>query len=706
MSKLFAALLLSLKKLSFFYLVSIAVVLIILGNLAWLLPTLNVLEKNALTLHRTIALDALNQISSFLDTQEETIQNAVDIINRQVTSPDEVISRLLKENQAFESLTIIGVDNKEVFKSDRYQAITINDLKDRSNDPLIQQIDQNKIYRGQVTIAGSGTQQFDTNPTVRTASEAVITIALPIDPSTGYKALVADVNMKFFSNVVRGITVGKVGVAYLVDQNGFVIAHPDSSIVLKRTNYKARSIIQSALNGKEASTVQSENQYRSENNVEMFAVALPVKSTSWAVVVEEPRKDALAALNQIFEVALISFTLEAILVTLLIWNYFNLVTTSNVTAAERNKLLVVLSSMSDAVIAVDLNSNIVIFNRAAKHLTGFDETEVLGKPINNLMKILDQGRELSVQEYTRYRSDGYEGITFDKRNLVLIARNNKQSQINLITSQISEGRSTNLGSILTLHDVTAEVQLEKMKLDFVSIAAHELRTPLTVIQGYLQVFFDEGKGKFSPEQMMFLDRINISTRKLSELIENLLNVSQIERHALTFKPESMDWVHNIESVITDFQNNALQKRIALNFIRPLSEVPKIYTDKLRINEALSNLIGNALNYTPTGGVVKVWIDVTDTDVITHIQDTGPGIPPEALPHLFTKFFRVQGALERGSKGTGLGLYISKAIIEMHHGRIWANSEVGRGSTFSFALPIHSVLPASQTLISQTAQIPV
>ncbi|MBI4040073.1 PAS domain-containing sensor histidine kinase [Candidatus Daviesbacteria bacterium] len=256
-----------------------------------------------------------------------------------------------------------------------------------------------------------------------------------------------------------------------------------------------------------------------------------------------------------------------------------------------------------------------------------------------------------------------------------------------MAAMIKEGAKSNLGSIITIHDVSEEHELETMKMDFVSMAAHELRTPLTSIKGYLSVFINENKDKFDNDQMMFLNRINISAEQLTGLIENLLNVSRIERGVVTLNPEQVNWAENLQAVVNEFKNRAEEKRIDLSFTPATVPLPTIKVDKIRINEVLGNLLSNAIAYTQPGGKVIVWAESDGKNIATHIKDTGEGIPKEAIPHLFTKFFRVSGVLEQGSKGTGLGLYISKSIIEMHHGKIWVESELGKGSTFSFSLPI-------------------
>lgn len=353
---------------------------------------------------------------------------------------------------------------------------------------------------------------------------------------------------------------------------------------------------------------------------------------------------------------------------------------------ERNKLAVTLASIVDGVIAVDLNRNIIIFNKAVEKLTGYKISEVLGKPIDQIIKIFDNVTELSPNTYSPISSASFEGIVYNKEGVKLIGLNGKEAFVNLVVGQIKEGKEANLGCILTLYDVSKEKQLEEMKLDFVSMAAHELRTPLTSIKGYMYIFLRDYRDSLNSQQITLLSRINISTQRLVSLVENLLNVTRIERGTLTISLSEIDWIDNTEEAISEIIDQAKDKKIELNFLKPKESPLDVTVDKSRINEVLLNLLANAISYTNSGGKVTVWIERKGNEIITHIQDNGQGIPKEALPYLFTKFFRVSGNLEQGSKGTGLGLFIAKSIVEMHKGKIWVNSQLGKGSTFSFSLP--------------------
>lgn len=356
--------------------------------------------------------------------------------------------------------------------------------------------------------------------------------------------------------------------------------------------------------------------------------------------------------------------------------------------AERNKLTTTIESIADGVLTLDFEGVVIMINPAALKMLGLSEKDIVGKDIDTVLTITEGDRMLRFKDFITKQKVTQDTVVAQKDNLRLDTNLGKQVYVNLTSSAIKEGSEAGLGAIITLNDVSKEKELEEMKIDFVSMAAHELRTPLTAIRGYLSVLQEEMVANLSKEQKSFLDKAFISSTQLAALVENLLSVSRIERGAMKLEADPQGWKHILQEIVTNYTPLSKEKEIKL-YINCPEDLPKVSVDKFRISEVLSNLIGNALNYTDAGGTVELSaeFDKDKNIVVTHIKDTGQGIPESALPHLFTKFFRVSGVLEQGSKGTGLGLYISKAIIDMHGGRIWVKSRLSKGSTFSFSIPV-------------------
>lgn len=350
----------------------------------------------------------------------------------------------------------------------------------------------------------------------------------------------------------------------------------------------------------------------------------------------------------------------------------------DIAISEKSKLEEVLSSIIDGIIALDFNKNILLSNQSATEITGYTQTELQGQAIDQLIHLFDEKEEILSKNYCR--------INFNK-SAKLVGKNGKQTKVNLIASSVGQSLHSNLGCILIMHDLSKEEELERMKLDFVSLASHELKTPLTSITGYLSVFLDENKGKIPKEEMDLIEKSLISSKQLYILVQNLLDVNKIESNQISVSIEQIDYKPIITKAVEDLRGQATQKNILLTLNLPQVSLPKVLADPVRIDEVITNLVANAINYTNPNGKVEVDVTVSPNEVATQVSDTGVGIPKEAIPHLFSKFFRVSNLTQKMSKGTGLGLYIAKSIVEKHHGKIWVESEFGKGSKFFFTLPI-------------------
>lgn len=349
----------------------------------------------------------------------------------------------------------------------------------------------------------------------------------------------------------------------------------------------------------------------------------------------------------------------------------------NAALFEKSKLDEVLSSIVDGIVALDFNKNIILVNKAAEEITGYKLEEIVHRPIGQIVHVFSDTEEVLPKTYCQSNFN---------QSARLVGKNGKETKINLLTAQL-EGTQTNISCILILHDLSREEELEEMRLDFVSMASHELRTPLTSIIGYLSVFINENKDKFQKEELALLEKSLTSAQQLLTLIQNLLSVNKIEREQMSVAPQPLDYLPLVTKVVEDLKTQAIQKNIILTLHPAKEELPKVLADPLRIPEVITNLMANAINYTPSGGEVDVFLQVSPNEVTTTVADTGVGIPKEVLSKLFSKFYRGSHQVKQTTKGTGLGLYISKSIIEKLGGKIWVESEEGKGSKFSFTLPL-------------------
>lgn len=370
----------------------------------------------------------------------------------------------------------------------------------------------------------------------------------------------------------------------------------------------------------------------------------------------------------------------------------------NVYTYTQSNYHTVLDSLYDAVIAVDRFGKITVANSAIAKMIGYSPNELLNQSPEHFFQIQDRNNQ-SIP-FTEIYKNASAQINFDENMpfLYLLGRHDQKTRTQIYCCSTPSTDTSGIKYILLFRDVGKQSDYSAIQLDFVSMASHELRTPLTSIIGYLSVFMDENKKMFNKDQMEFLDRIMISAKQLASLIENLLNVSKVERNAFSISTQSIDWSAFLTKAVEDNRINAANKNISLALNLPPS-TPKVNADPIRILEVVNNLISNAINYTKEGGHIEVGATVQNNEVVTYVRDNGMGIPKHAQAHLFTKFFRVKGALDQSSnsKGTGLGLYLTKSIVDLHHGRIWVESEPGKGSTFYFTLHASELLKPTLNL---------
>jgi signal transduction histidine kinase len=265
------------------------------------------------------------------------------------------------------------------------------------------------------------------------------------------------------------------------------------------------------------------------------------------------------------------------------------------------------------------------------------------------------------------------------------------------------------GVVGVFRDITAEKQEEAQHSEFVSTASHEMRTPIAAIEGYISLALNPKVAQVDPHAKSYLEKAHAATQHLGELFQDLLTSSKADDGRIASYPTAVE-VGEIVAQATEASRFVAQKKgLQLNFqLSTSKEVsggkvvrPLFYSlvDPNRLREILQNLIDNAIKYTPEG-TITVALTGDNNVVQMQVIDTGAGIPQEDIPHLFQKFYRVDSSMTRTIGGTGLGLYISRKLVEMYNGRIWVESQLGKGSTFFINLPR---LTAEQALEMQKTQ---
>ncbi|MFN8457565.1 MAG: ATP-binding protein [Anaerolineae bacterium] len=351
---------------------------------------------------------------------------------------------------------------------------------------------------------------------------------------------------------------------------------------------------------------------------------------------------------------------------------------------EASRLTAILSSIADGVIVQDMAGRIVTLNPAAerilKALEGDDFTLEPGH-------ITGEVHPATFGDLGAILLNQLTGLNFHETRRFEV----NQQAFSALSAPVLTPDQDQQGSVVVLRDITREVESEKLKDDFITSMSHELRTPLTAIKGYNHLLRLTGAGKFDERQRGFIETIERNIGELEQLIQQMLDLSQIYAGNLGIDQERVNFSELIESEADKWSPMLEDKELSLTIHAPQQQL-WIEGDRNRLGWVLDNLLRNAHDYTLPGGSVELWVKVERGFIHTDVKDTGVGIAPKDQRFLFTRFFRAihaDGTFE--VSGAGLGLYISKAIVEAHQGQIWmARSELNHGSTFSFTLPLLKV----------------
>jgi two-component system phosphate regulon sensor histidine kinase PhoR len=333
--------------------------------------------------------------------------------------------------------------------------------------------------------------------------------------------------------------------------------------------------------------------------------------------------------------------------------------------AEHRKLEAVLANTEDAVILVEESDadRVSLVNRSARRAFDMDG-HVVGHP---LAEVVDD--EVLVDVFRRARAGGQSA----RAEVSLPDERTLNAQVTPIPG---------VGRVAVMQDITHLKELDRMKSEFVTNVSHDLRSPLTSVKGFADLL--PMAGPLNEQQEDFLARIQRGIDNVTQMITDLLDLGRIEAE-VNLEMEPCDLGGIVEQAMNGHLNHAALKKQSLN-PQVAPDLPPVWGNPLRLGQVVSNLVGNAVKYTPEGGQITVSVTQEDGHVAVAVADDGIGIPAADLPHIFDKFYRVKNAQTDGIVGTGLGLSLVRSIVEKHQGRIWVRSQAGQGSTFTFVLP--------------------
>lgn len=347
----------------------------------------------------------------------------------------------------------------------------------------------------------------------------------------------------------------------------------------------------------------------------------------------------------------------------------------------------IVTNLEDAVVAYDSNFKILLLNGAAERIFGLKKEEVLGKIMG---PELAQDPTLKILVQTLFPSLAPTVVGRSEPNqfpqIVDISFTEPQRELRVSTDRVLDKKGVLLGFVKVIEDRTRERQLIKSKSEFVSVAAHQLRTPLTAITWTLEGL--SKNPKLDEADRALAENGLVVVTGLLKTVNDLLNTAEMEEGRFGFKYEVTDLVGFIEKILTNAQVVAKRHGLQIYFDKgDLTEL-KLMIDPTKLGAAFSNLLDNAMKYNSKNGSVTIGLKVLKDKPYAQVsvQDTGMGVAPADADRIFQKFFRAQNARRIKADGSGLGLYITKNIIEQHGGSIWLESTLGRGTTFYFTLP--------------------
>lgn len=356
---------------------------------------------------------------------------------------------------------------------------------------------------------------------------------------------------------------------------------------------------------------------------------------------------------------------------------------------ESEQLNLILSLMAEGLIVVHGGGAIALMNQTAGVLSRTAPEDGVGELFSSIFPfVFDEG----AGEEPRFPvKDALEKETIVRIRLTddwFVKRpdGTRFPVAMTVTPFISEEQPY---AIVLLHDVTQEKEVDRAKTEFVSLASHQLKTPLSAINWFSEMLLSGDAGRIKKKQREYVEEVAKGAERMTKLVNELLNVSRLELGTFIVEPEEVDLRTIVQDVLRELAPRIKQKGHTIQESYP-GELPQIAVDTTLTRIVFQNLLSNAVKYTPDGGTVRVSIQVSQPDMVITVEDNGLGIPTSQQEKIFTKFYRADNAIESEQEGTGLGLYILKAIMEETNGTIGFTSREGQGTTFRVTIPLEGM----------------
>lgn len=350
---------------------------------------------------------------------------------------------------------------------------------------------------------------------------------------------------------------------------------------------------------------------------------------------------------------------------------------------EKARIDAAVQNLTDGLASFDENGKALSVNPKMTALTGLPTEAFYLEEFAKLLKGVDVYAKIKLA-FLKRQSVHIEEVTLIGRFVY-----------ELFFTPVIDPQDRIIGSLILLHDITHLKEIDRMKTEFVSVASHQLRTPLTAIKLFVEMLLDGGVGDLKIEQRQYVENVQHSTERMIRLVNDLLNVSRLETGRLKIEPKPVQFINFIKDIIDEAIMSVAMREEKTSFEeykgrvifeKPEVELPDIFIDPSLMRQVIHNLLTNALKYSLKKSKVTIKLEKKDSGYLISVKDKGIGIPKDVQPRVFEKFFRSDNAMKTEAEGSGLGLYVAKMIIEAFGGKIWFESEEGKGTVFYVSLP--------------------